>query len=126
VYLQRLFSTFPDGWPGTGLLVLRIALGAAVIHEAMFGLAGAAGADAASWQWAAAGGALFLLAGLWTPVTGVLVGLTELWVAFSRRGDPWSPILVGALALGLAMLGPGAWSIDAHMWGRRRIEIRPR
>jgi hypothetical protein len=24
MFLQRLFSTFPDGWPGFGLLLLRL------------------------------------------------------------------------------------------------------
>ena len=84
------------------------------------------GPDPAMWQWAAAGGALLLLAGLWTPVTGVLVGVIELWIAFFQPGDPWTPLLVAALGLGLAMLGPGAWSIDACLCGRKRIDIRLR
>jgi len=125
-YLQRLFSTFPDGWPGTGLLLLRLALGAVLIHHAIPGLSGVHGPDPATWQWAAAGGALLLLAGLWTPVAGVLVGMIELWIAFFQPGDPWPPLLVASLGLGLAMLGPGAWSIDARLCGRKRIDIRPR
>ena len=125
VYLQRLFSTFPDGWPGTGLLLLRTALCAVLIHETMTGFTGLRGATA-TLQWAAAGGGLLLLLGLWTPVTGVLVGIVELWDACFQPGDPWMAILVAALGLGLAMLGPGAWSIDARLCGRRRIEIPPR
>jgi uncharacterized membrane protein YphA (DoxX/SURF4 family) len=126
VYLQRLFSTFPDGWPGTGLLLLRIVLCAVLIHQAATGLAGLYGPHPANLQWPAAAGALFLLVGLWTPVTGLLVGLVEVWVAVSQPGDPWMAILVGSLGVGLAMLGPGAWSVDARRWGRRRIEVRPR
>jgi len=97
-----------------------------LVDHAVRGLSGAQGANAATWQWAAAGGALFLLAGLWTPVTGVLVGIVELWVALSQSGDRWTPLLVAALGLGLAMLGPGAWSVDARLCGRKRIDIRPR
>jgi len=73
-----------------------------------------------------AGGALLLLAGLWTPVAGVLVGIVEVWIAFFQPGDPWSPLLLAALGIGLAMLGPGAWSVDARLCGRKRIDVRPR
>ena len=71
----------------------------------------------------AAGAGILLLVGLWTPMTGVLVVLVELWVAISRPGDLCTPLLLGALGAGLAMLGPGAWSVDARLFGRKRIEI---
>jgi DNA-binding NarL/FixJ family response regulator len=32
-------------------------------------------------------------------------------------------LLVGALGVALAMLGPGAWSVDARLFGRKRIQI---
>ena len=41
--------------------------------------------------------------------------------AFSRTGDPWALILLAAVGVALAMLGPGAWSIDALLFGRRRM-----
>lgn len=69
---------------------------------------------------------LLLLAGLWTPMTGALVAIIELWIAFSRPIDPCTSILLGALGGGLAMLGPGAWSIDARLFGRKRIDIPDR
>jgi len=43
------------------------------------------------------------------------------WTAFSRTGDPWALILLAAVGVALAMLGPGAWSIDAIPFGRRRM-----
>ena len=74
---------------------------------------------------AAAAGAL-LLAGLWTPVAGVLLAITELCLVFSHPIDPWRHILLGALGAALAMLGPGAWSVDARLFGRKRIQIPQR
>ena len=68
-----------------------------------------------------AGAGTLLLVGLWTPVAGTLVAAVEVWIAFSRSGDPWTPIMLAALGATLAMVGPGAWSIDARLFGRKRI-----
>jgi putative oxidoreductase len=72
---------------------------------------------------AAAGAAALLLVGLWTPVAGVLMACMELCFAFSHVADPSMHIVLGALGAGLAMLGPGAWSLDARRFGRKRIRI---
>jgi putative oxidoreductase len=65
---------------------------------------------------------LLLLAGLWTPVAGVLLAIIEIWSAFTHLHDPWSYILLGTLCAALAMLGPGAWSVDARLFGWKRID----
>ena len=103
--LQRLFSTFPDGWPGT------------LVY---FGFAGTAGAAEQSLHVAlclvAAAGGLLLLLGLWTPVAGIAVAIDELWIAFSphfsQMYDQRLHILLAVLAAAIAMLGPGAWSVE--------------
>ena len=70
---------------------------------------------------------ILLLAGLWTPIMGVLVSwVIELWNAYSQPGDPWTPILLGTLGGALALLGPGAWSVDARLFGWKRIPIGDR
>jgi uncharacterized membrane protein YphA (DoxX/SURF4 family) len=51
------------------------------------------------------------------------MALAELFIAFSYPADPWKHILLGALGIALAMLGPGAWSVDARLFGRKRIQI---
>ena len=72
------------------------------------------------------GAGLLLLAGLWTPLAGLLVVLLEGGLLFSRPHDPWTHILLATLAGALTLLGPGAWSIDARLFGWKRIEIRDR
>jgi uncharacterized membrane protein YphA (DoxX/SURF4 family) len=74
-------------------------------------------------QVVAAGAAMLLLLGLWTPIAGVLMAVAELCLAFSHPTDPWMHILLGTLGAALAMLGPGAWSVDARLFGRKRIRI---
>lgn len=65
----------------------------------------------------------FVLFGLWTPFAAAAEALLELWTVFSRTGYYEGPILLAALAASLVMLGPGAWSIDARLFGRRRIDL---
>jgi putative oxidoreductase len=67
---------------------------------------------------------ILLVVGLWTPVSGAVVAIAEVWIAFSRSGDPWIPIMLATLGATLAMVGPGAWSIDARLFGRKHIDIR--
>jgi putative oxidoreductase len=69
---------------------------------------------------------ILLLAGLWTPISGVLLAIIEIWSAFTHPHDPWSYILLGTLGAALAMLGPGAWSVDARLFGWKRIDLRDR
>jgi uncharacterized membrane protein YphA (DoxX/SURF4 family) len=69
---------------------------------------------------------LLLLAGLWTPITGTMAAAVELWKAFSQHGDLWIYILLGALGAALALLGPGCWSIDARLFGWKRIDLGDR
>ncbi len=66
---------------------------------------------------------LFLCAGLWTPIAAGAAAIIGLWGAFWRSGDPRSQILLAILGGALAMLGPGAWSVDARLFGRKRINI---
>ena len=70
------------------------------------------------------GAGLLLLAGLWTPIAGTLVAVLEVWKIFLTHGNPWIYILLGTLSAALAMLGPGAYSIDARLFGRKHIDTR--
>jgi putative oxidoreductase len=124
--VQRLFATFPEGWPGTGLLLVRAVAATPVVLQGIEGLLTAPLQTAGILAVAAACFAALLLVGLWTPVAGVLMAVAELYLVLSHASDPWMHVQFGALGAALAMLGPGAWSVDAHLFGRKRIEISGR
>jgi uncharacterized membrane protein YphA (DoxX/SURF4 family) len=128
--VQRLFSSFADGWPGFGLLLLRLLTGAALIHFGIAGVREAPELTTIVLQIIGIGAGILLLIGLWTPVAGAIAAVVEVCIALSlyssHSGDPWIPIVQAVLAAVLAMVGPGAWSIDARLFGRRRIDMPER
>ncbi len=68
---------------------------------------------------------LLLLIGLWTPIAGSLIALLSAWRVFSWQFiDPLSSVLLGTIGAGLASLGPGAWSVDARLFGWKRVQVR--
>jgi len=103
-----------------GLLLLRLVAAIAVIAQQLtkgFLLVDGLGIVAA----------LLLLSGLWTPVSGSLLAAVELWKMLSRQPlDPWADILLATIGAALGLLGPGAWSADARLFGWKRIDIRDR
>lgn len=122
-FLQRLFSTFPNSWPGMGLLLQRVVT-ATVLSYSGFGHLRESSQHALIFaHLIGAGAGILLLLGLWTPVCGMLIAVVEIWVAYSSTGAV-IPIILATLGATLAMTGPGAWSIDAHLFGRKHIEIR--
>jgi uncharacterized membrane protein YphA (DoxX/SURF4 family) len=90
------------------------------------GLSGEAGPLTVAWDVIAAVAGILLLAGLWTPIAGAVVAILELWIAALAKSDVSIHLLLAALGAGLAMLGPGAWSVDARLFGRKRLDIGDR
>ena len=60
-------------------------------------------------------------------MAGALIALDELWIAFSlysgSPGGHLNHVFLAVLTAGVAMLGPGAWSIDARLFGRKRFDM---
>ena len=119
--MQRLFSTFADGWPGGGILILRVAAGGALIDRGIAAVRAGAPADFVALQVAGALAGLLLVGGLWTPIVGVLAGLLEGSIAFMASGTQPLAIMLATLGISIAMIGPGAWSIDARLYGRKQL-----
>jgi uncharacterized membrane protein YphA (DoxX/SURF4 family) len=116
---------------GLGLLLLRTAIGLVTAWQGVRLIATAEGA----WLASSAGltailMAAALIAGLLTPFAAALVAIG---VALSAARDA-APMMVAhdGLAQGLMiidavslmLLGPGAFSVDARLFGRREIHIR--
>jgi putative oxidoreductase len=124
--VRRLFSSFARGYPGVGLLLLRVVAGSSLIARSIPVLGNTPTFGTGFFQLFIATAGLLLIAGLWTPVGAAVMGLLELWRIISGHGDPASDILLCVLALAIALLGPGAWSVDARLFGWKRIEIDTR
>jgi hypothetical protein len=118
--VQRLFSTFPCGLPGAGLVLVR---GAVAIPLVYAGVLTAASPSPVILEVVTAGAAILLLIGLWTPLAGVLIAVAQFGLALSHPVNPWTFVHFGVLGAALAMLGPGGCSVDARLFGRKHIQI---
>ena len=110
------------GWPGVGLLLQRIVMAIFLVRFGIIQLMEASSSSSMIPQVIGACAGLLLLVGLWTPVVGASIAVLELWVAVTHANDPWIPILLATFGAATAMIGPGAWSIDARLFGRKHIE----
>jgi uncharacterized membrane protein YphA (DoxX/SURF4 family) len=109
-----------------GLLFMRLLAGGAAIHQGFDNLQGASLLPRLLLQIIEVSAGTFLLWGLWTPIAGTLIAIIAVWSVFSGPGDPWTFVLLVALGVGLAMVGPGAWSIDSRLFGRKRLDLADR
>ena len=104
---------------------MRLSAGLAMVIQGVSAVLADLPLGAALFQMLSMGLGLLLLAGLWTPVAGALAAIAALWNVFSS-GHPWRWIMLATLGAALALIGPGAWSIDARLFGWRRFDIRDR
>lgn len=120
--MQRLFSMFPRGLPGLALLLLRVSVATALlveIHSHRRDLSG----------WIQAAAILISVAssaGYLTPIVAVmgLVFHALIWCGLGI-GSAAVAIMISLDAIALALLGPGAYSVDSYRFGRRVVVLPP-
>jgi putative oxidoreductase len=121
--VQRLFSIFPNGWPGRGLLILPIAAGSLLLAQGVARSTPDARAAAIATAGIGIAAGFLMLIGLWTPMSCLLAVVAESWLLFANNVATQPAILLISISAAVAMLGPGSWSIDAILFGRRRLDI---
>ncbi len=121
--MQRLFSSFADGWPGAGLLLLRLLAGSGLLYDGIVSARSAFDTAHMLTPMISLAFGVMLVVGLFTPFAGMMAAAVEVWIALSHPGYRWPQIGVAGLCLSLAMIGPGAWSIDARLFGRKQIDL---
>ncbi len=124
--MRRLYSTFASGWPGTGLLLMRLVVGSVLLATAAPALFAHQAMQIVAVSTVLAGGGILLLLGIWTPLAGALVTATEFYRIVTFHRDVLASVLLATIACALAMLGPGLWSIDARLFGWKRVQVPPR
>jgi uncharacterized membrane protein YphA (DoxX/SURF4 family) len=121
--VRRFLSNFAGGWPAVGLLLLRIAAGSALImrgrgriysgqHPGLLTLGIFMIADG-----------VLLVPGLWTPLAGVFALVLSVIDVLICREGVFGAILLASMGAGLAFVGPGALSVDAWLFGLKKIDI---
>ena len=124
--MRRLYSTFAGGWPGIGLILMRLVVGFALVSSACSALLSSPAIPMTILSVLQAAAAILLIIGLFTPVVGTLVALIESCRLVIIPADRLVYLLVATFGAALAMLGPGLWSADARLFGWKRIEPTPR
>ena len=112
---------FPGRAPGVALLLLRVSIGAGVVLNGSLRFPSVLG----DWDLPARLALdLLLLAGIFTPWVALLTGILTI-VDVVSLGWPCAPVafLTVINALALTLLGPGAYSADARMFGRRLLVL---
>jgi len=118
--MQRLFTMFPSGRVGIALVCLRLS---AVVALALGVGSTKPLADVVALLAMAIG--LALCIGFATPICASICCLAAAYHAACATGAASLCLVISALnALALALLGPGAYSIDARLYGRRRVVFK--
>lgn len=131
--MQKLFSAFPDSWPGFGLVILRVIIAFGGFVQGICILTAPAGVQLTLKIVCLVSMcvSLVLVLGLLTPIVGAIATASYFIISFEiyvltgpgRHVYALTAMQLGAMSLTLVLLGPGAYSLDARLFGRREIII---
>ena len=112
---------FPQGGPGFGLLLLRLSVAAAFLYAVSARLA----LPNATWIVPLSGLiVVILLLGLLTPAFSLIACGLFLYLCMGQQTPNLYIFSAFALAsISLSLLGPGAYSLDARLFGRRVLVL---
>ena len=124
--MQRLLGTFPNRSAGLALLILRLAVAAALISSARL----CPGPETDVLLALSRIAAVLIVVGWYTPLaaaSGVAISLFTFWVCREPGVDAFGiNALMIAILVAIGLLGAGAYSVDARLYGRRRLVVGPR
>lgn len=128
-----MFSTFLDGWVSVGLLLLRLGGGAGLVIQGLahFGHGDNSGFLPLAVISVMSAGGLLLLIGFLTRFAAVVsvlacLGCIFSWLPISNVGPfviPTTAAMSAIICAAVVCMGPGAFSVDAQLFGRRVIII---
>lgn len=129
--LRKSFSRFPSGWAAVALLVLRVVVGGITIAESALVFVGTNSPLLQLTAGCAAFGGSALLLGFLTPVVSGLIAVEAVTLLLGQvllqlLDSRMALFEFIAMAAVLAVLGPGAISIDARLFGLREVAISDR
>jgi putative oxidoreductase len=121
--MQRLFSTFPNSWPGAALVLLRVTAAVPMSSGVLSVLCGVPRVSFFGSEVVGGALAICLIGGFLTPFAAAAEVLLEISMMVGTADVSLAPALLAVIGVSVLMLGPGAWSVDALIFGRRRIDL---